>query len=318
MCLYPKLRKNKKYSSTKKNGGAVPVMRDNRVAYVPSACGNCMECLKMKGREWQVRLSEEIRHRKDGKFCTMTFSDESMTELEEGIVGLSGYDLDNEIATKGMRRFLGRWRKKYGKSVRHWAVTELGGTKTERLHIHGIFFTDEVDSLKSIWKYGHVWIGDYVNGKTIGYIVKYLSKSDEVHKEYKPKMLTSDGIGRGYLDRVDSRRNRFRGKDTITEYVSREGVKINLPVYYRNKLYSEEEREKLWLYKLDENVRYVDGHKIDVSVSDEEYYNAVEYARIKSKRLGYGDDSINWDRRKYENDRRNMLKLEKINKERSS
>ena len=36
--------------------------------------------------------------------------------------------------------------------------------------------------------------------------------------------------------------------------------------------------------------------------------------RAKNKRLGYGDDEKNWELKKYENDRRNMKKIERYEK----
>ena len=56
MCLYPKLIKNRKYTANEKNGGIVPVFKDIRTLYVPIGCGVCMECMKKKAREWQIRL----------------------------------------------------------------------------------------------------------------------------------------------------------------------------------------------------------------------------------------------------------------------
>ena len=61
MCLYPKLIKNKKYVANKKNGGNVPIPKDDRVLFVPVGCGNCIECKRQKKREWQVRLQEELK-----------------------------------------------------------------------------------------------------------------------------------------------------------------------------------------------------------------------------------------------------------------
>ena len=108
MCLYPKLIKNRKYTSTKKNGGNVPVCHDKRVMYVPVGCQKCIECRKQKSREWQARLLSDIREHKNGKFITLTFSNESINELYHEIKGLSGYNLDNAIATLAVRRFLER------------------------------------------------------------------------------------------------------------------------------------------------------------------------------------------------------------------
>ncbi len=144
MCLYPRIILNRKYAANKKNKGVIPICKDKRALYVPVGCNNCIECRKQKARQWQVRLTEEVRNRKDGYFVTLTFSEEAIKELGENIE-LDGYNLDNEIATKGCRRFLERWRKKYKKSVRHWLVTELGQTKTERIHLHGFIFTDKIE-----------------------------------------------------------------------------------------------------------------------------------------------------------------------------
>ena len=320
MCLYPKLIKNRKYIANKKNGGSIPAVYDKRVLQVPVGCGKCMECKKQKARQWQVRLQEEIKKNKNGKFVTLTFSNESIREIAKEIKGLNGYELDNEIATIATRRFLERWRKKYKKSVRHWLVTELGGKGTENIHIHGLIWTDEKkEEIIKIWKYGYADIkdktnGGYVNEKTVNYIVKYINKTDEKHREYNSKMLTSAGIGKEYTEREDSKLNKYNPGNTKETYTTKDGSKINLPIYYRNKIYTEEEREKLWIEKLDQKIRWVNGIKIDVSKGEDQYYKILEEERKKNKRLGYGDDIKNWDRKKYENELRNTKVLERINK----
>jgi len=318
MCLYPKLIKNRKYISNKKNGGNIPPVTDERVLMVPIGCQKCIECKKQKARNWQVRLQEEIRDDNRGKFVTLTFSNESIKELTKEINRISGYNLDNEIATLAVRRFLERWRKKYKKSVKHWLVTELGGNGTENIHLHGIIWTNEsAETINKIWKYGYTWVGDknnggYVNEQTINYITKYVTKTDIKHKEYNSKILCSPGIGKNYVDRYDSKLNKFNGNDTKETYTTKQGIKLALPIYYRNKIWTEEEREKLWIQKLDKNERWVCGEKVDVSNGDEEYYKILDYYRKKNKRLGYGDDSKNWELKRYENERRNLKTLERI------
>lgn len=328
MCLYPKIIQNRKYVANKKNKGIIPKVKDKRVLYVPVGCGRCMECRKQKARQWQVRLQEDIKVNTNGKFVTLTFTEESLIKLSNEIEILTGYERENEIATLAVRRFLGRWRKKYKKSIRHWLVTELGQTSTERIHIHGIVWTDNKKDISKIWKYGFITIGkekwnkgklihageNYVNEKTINYIVKYVNKIDEKHKEYESKILTSPGIGKNYINTYNSKLNKFKPIKTDETYKTRTGLKLNLPIYYRNKLYTEEEREKLWLEKLDKEERWVNGIKIDISKGEEGYYKTLEIAREKNKRLGYGDNTINWERKKYENQRRNINKLNKINK----
>lgn len=315
MCLYPRLIKNPKYKANKKNGGNVPVPIDKRVLLVPIGCGKCMECLRKKGNEWNVRLQEEIKTNKNGKFVTLTFSSKSLKELSTEITGLDGYERENEIATLAIRRFLERWRHKHKTSVRHWFVTELGQTGTEHIHIHGIIFTNETEDIINIWKYGHVFVGQYVNEGTIGYITKYVTKTDLIHKEYKPKILTSAGIGSNYTATHNAKRNAFKGEETEELYIARNGKKTVMPMYLRSKIYTEEEREKLWLQKLDKDERWVNGIKI-IKASTEEgnktYENIRERERRKNNRLGYGNDEINWDRKIYERNRRNLIMKERI------
>lgn len=313
MCLYPKLILNRKYTPNNKNKGIVPTPSDQRALYVPVGCGKCMECLSQKARNWRVRLHEELRNSRNMYFVTLSFSEKSLIELQKHIdENIKGYDLDNKTATLAVRRFLERWRKGFKASVKHWLVTELGQKNTERIHLHGIIFTDMPNEIKRIWKYGNVWIGDYVNEKTVNYIVKYIHKTDPLHKYFIPKVLCSKGIGSNYLNRIDSNKNRYNEKKTDQLYTTRSGIKLALPTYYRNKIYTDNEREALWMKLLDEQTRYVNGIKIDVSESDQDYFNVLHEQRNENKRLGYGDDSIDWERKIYEQQLRNLKKLKRL------
>lgn len=300
MCLYPKLIKNKKYTANKKNGGIVPPVFDERVLLVPVGCGKCIECMKQKKREWQVRLSEELRHDRSGKFVTLTFTNESLIELEKdvGIRDL-GKIIENEIATLAVRRFLERWRKSEKKSVKHWLITELGHNGTENIHLHGIIWTDKKEEfVRNKWKYGFIWTNEkkgVVSPKVVSYITKYVTKIDEKHQEYKPIILTSPGIGKNYIN--------HKKRDF---YKTESGHKLGLPIYYKNKTFTEEEREQNWLKLLDKEERWVDGVKVDVSKNLDDYYKVLETAREKNKRLGYRDNTIDWERRTYERELRNM------------
>ena len=276
MCLYPRLVKNPKYKPNKKNQGNVPEMKDRRVGYVPIGCGICFECKTKEGNNWRLRLLEDIKHYNNAKFVTLTFSNQHYTNLANELKrrkdeNLNGYLLDNEIAILAVRRFLERWRKKYKKSIRHWLITELGSGFTEHLHLHGIIYVDDLNEVEKIWKYGYIWKGkkvneklvNYVNEKTVNYIIKYCTKIDEKHKTYKPKILCTKGIGRKYKNSYNAKKlNKFKEEKTKTIYKTETGSEIGLPIYWRNHIYTEEEREKLWIHKLNENIRYIGGEKI--------------------------------------------------------
>ena len=256
MCLYPKLIKNKRYCKTKKNKGVIPPCPDERLRYVTAACGKCFECMKQKGRAWQVRLSEEIRQNPKAIFVTLTISDESWEELKKKY----SYSTEEDYIKKMVRLFLERIRKKTKKSIKHWLTTERGEKNTERYHLHGLVWGDERGLLTThYWQYGFVYIGDYVNEETCNYVTKYITKRDEKHKDFIPTILCSAGIGADYLNRADSELNRYRESKTNETYRLRNGMKLNLPIYYRNKLYTDEEREQLFLEKIKKGKVWIMG-----------------------------------------------------------
>ncbi|QCS36880.1 replication initiation protein [Tortoise microvirus 19] len=288
MCLYTKMVLNPKYKPSKKNGGNPPVCTDERTKYIPVSCGNCIECRKKKQREWRVRMLEEIKHDKTGKFVTLTFSEEALIELEIE----AGTKEANTVATLAVRRFLERWRKEYRKSVKHWFITELGHRNTERVHIHGIIFTDkEKEDIQRIWKYGRTDTGYSMGERCVNYVMKYITKTDQDHKGFVGKILTSPGIGRGYIGSYNASKNKFNKESTNETYKLNNGCKIALPQYYRNKIYTEEEKEQLWISKIEKEELYVMGRKIrniNTERGQRELKYAIEYAKKISQQQGYG------------------------------
>ena len=320
MCLYPRLIDNPKYKANKKNGGQVPPVLDSRVKKVPIGCGKCLECMKQKSNHWKIRLYEDIQEHTNAKFVTLTFDPEPLKQLYNIVTTknqkLEGYDIDNAIATLATRRFLERWRKQFKKSLRHWLVTEIGGTRYESLHLHGIVFTDNTEAITKHWHYGFTFVGKYVNSKTITYISKYLTKADAKHPNYTPVILTSAGIGRRYTEQTigNWQLNKYKGEDTKDTYRTPAGIQLGLPIYYRNKIYTEEERERLWLHKLDKQERWVLGNKIDITNGEEAYWAALKWAQQKNIQLGYGGEPLTWEQEYYEKQLRELKIKEKIQK----
>ncbi|AXH76401.1 MAG: replication initiator protein [Microviridae sp.] len=233
-------------------------------------------------------------------------------EIKKPLAEMTGYQLDNELVTRSIRLFLERWRKKYKKSLRHWLVTELGHGNTEHIHIHGIVWTDKLEELENIWSYGYVWKGkldiktgkleNYVNERTVNYIVKYLSKVDEKHLNYQGIVLTSSGIGANYKGR-----NEYNGIETDETYRTSTGHRISLPIYWRNKIYNDEQKEALWLQRLDKQERWVCGERIDIKNGEKEYYEALKYHRERTSKLGYPTPEFMWSVREYEEQRRKLI-----------
>lgn len=324
MCLFSKLITNKKYLPNKKNGGKPPPITDWRVMKVPTKCGRCEECRKQYARDWKVRINEEIKHDTRGMYVTLTFSNENIKELSEleETKELTGYTLDNAIATIAVRRFYERHRKKYGKTIKHWLITELGQRNTEHLHLHGIIWTDlSPIEIEGFWRYGGMYDGkyraghikkSYINARSVNYITKYITKKDLKHKEYKSIVLASDRLGKRYIDTYNATLNKYKGEKTKETYTTRNGMEYALPMYYRNKVYSEEEKEKLWILKIDKGVRYLKGKEYNMNneKDNKRYYKALRKAQIESSNRGY-ESKEDWEQKKYEEEQRKLRHKER-------
>lgn len=308
MCLYPKLIKNKRYIPNKSNNYNPPICKDERLLYVPVKCGNCIECRKAIANEWKIRLNNELKEWKYKYFVTLTFNNESLEEL----IKETKKTINNATLGLAIRRFTERYRKKYKKTIKHFFITELGHKNTERPHIHGIIFTNKedfnIEFLEKLWKYGKCDIGKFCNSTTIGYIVKYITKIDNQHKDYKPSIYTSKGIGKNYINNFTI--NKYKYNNNYKEYYTSEnGIKYNLPIYYRNKIFNETEREKLWINKIEQHRIYINGIKYDLNKIDTKTLDNIrKKAQEDNIKAGYGDDSKEWKKKDYN------LTLQKLNK----
>ena len=293
-CIYPKLVLNPKYLPNKKNGYNPPKCTDERVKYVPVSCGHCIECRKKRRREWQVRLSEELRGGENPPlFVTLTINNDQL----ERINGEKNYK-----ATRFVRWFLERIRKETKKSAKHFLVTELGEERG-RIHLHGFIWASK-ELVEKCWIYGFIHIGTFVNEKSINYMTKYMLKKS-IDKNFIPKVFASKGIGKEYLNRTDKQRNTFIEGKTDETYRFRNGSKMYLPQYYRNKIYNDHEKELLWIDKQEKGEVYICGEKTEPAT--EEYYNLLKFYQQRGKEL-HGDNPTEWEYKAYKKRRERLKK----------
>lgn len=272
MCLYPSIIENPKYAkSNEKRKG----IKDYRLRWIQIPCGYCEECRRAKANEWRVRLMEEIKSNpKNIIFATLTFSEESLKRLE--------YDEKepNKAPQKAISLFRKRWWKKYKAPLKHWLITELGHDNTKRIHLHGIIWTELTEEqFEKEWGYGWIYFGYEVNERTINYIIKYITKRDEDNPEFNGKIFTSKGIGKDYINKNSLRRHRYQDRFTEETYRTDSGIKIALPTYYKQKLWTDQEREALRIIKEEKQVKYYNKTPIKVETIEQykEYVNAVKY-----------------------------------------
>lgn len=193
-----------------------------------------------------MRLLYELREFPNSIFVTLTFDEPSLCRFKDN-------------PNKSLSLFLDRVRKKYGKQVRHWFVSEYG-KKRGRLHYHGILFDIDInnDDLESLWQYGNTFVG-YANDVTARYIVKYLTKDDTKGVKKPPRVISSKGIGSSFLDTHDCK---LLQKQLATSFTIN-GYKVPLPRYYLDKMYNEREKELIsyYLYMESEMTYYLNGRE---------------------------------------------------------
>ncbi len=145
------------------------------------------------------------------------------------------------------------------------------------------------DDFRESWEEinGYCGIGQWMGDRTIKYAVKYFNKVDEKNIDFKGRMWVSPGIGKGYMDRTMGK-HKFDDENTRIKYRHKDGSETVLPRYYRDKIWSEEERIRLWGISLEENGDYevwIKGVKYDTRVDN--IGKVYEREREKDNRLGF-------------------------------
>ena len=119
--------------------------------------------------------------------------------------------------------------------------------------------------------------------------------------------MGSDGVsdkGKKWIKGVDAKRAKYVPHGTLEEYRGVDGIKKGLPIYYRNLIYTEEEREKLWIEKLNKGERWIGGSCIRRKnyYSDEEFEKAcittLEERRREARRRE-NEEVNDFDKKQY-------------------
>ena len=240
-------------------------------------------------------------------FITLTFSPEGLGKLRKK----TGLNECNALFGIALRRSLERYRKDHKKSIKHWFITELGHENTERIHAHGILFSDNPLEWKHIedmkdgqmckwkyWQYGHVFVGTWVNMQTVNYLMKYVTKIDTDHKHFYGYIFCSPGLGKAWLETM-KKYYKYTPGASLDYFRLPNGSKVKLPTYYKNKLYNEEEREKIWRDFMDQEKTTIAGNVYYDKQDGLKYGNIIAKAQEVNTRLGYGSDSQEWRKLPY-------------------
>lgn len=246
-------------------------------------CGICQECRRKRASEWRARMVAENKTSGEGVFVTLTISDEYIAKIADT-------DIDEASAIM-MRRFTKNLAKTQ-KKIKRLFVPEVGGEDSERLHFHGMIWLqnqDDWEAIEKAWPYGIVDKGYSGDDKAIAYISKYIYKGCEKFPNYKPRVFASKGIGYDYLKSPEITNYTYQGESTETKMKCPTGGYIELPDYWKRKIYTQGEIDQMTLYRKRKRTQWVDGIEFDVSNTKGEkaYIKALMYQRKVAKEAGF-------------------------------
>lgn len=225
---------------------------------------------------------QEYKVSNSAQFLTLTYDTLKVPITNKGYMNLSKRDL---------QLFFKRLRKRHGKNsnIRYYACGEYG-SKTFRPHYHIILFNANRDFISPAWDLGHIHYGD-VNEASTGYTLKYINKekripihqNDDRQKEFS---LMSKGLGKNYISKnmVKWHKNDLENRFYCA---LKDGKKIAMPRYYKDKIYTETERKRVAFFT---RLKMVENLKNDLEKNPNYWEEKASSDLAKFKKLKYKND----------------------------
>lgn len=220
---------------------------------IPVPCGKCPVCLQRRASSWAIRLEEHQKTNGRAHFLTLTYSQPPITK--------NGY---MTLVKRDWQLFIKRLRRAHPKNteIRYYACGEYGSIRW-RPHYHAIIFGIDADLIIRAWREKDVdeqydkktlqlpgipgiWEADPdVNEANTMYVTKYMTKGKRIPLHSKDDRLPefslmSKNLGKSFLT---PEMIKYYQSNPENMYVTREGgVKVAMPRYYRDRIFSEEQR----------------------------------------------------------------------------
>lgn len=179
--------------------------------------------------------------------------------------------------------FMKRLRKRNSRKIKYFIAAEYGG-KTHRPHYHMIVFNCDIATISPAWELGEVHFGTLTPAST-GYTLKYISKGKwtPMHKndDRLPEFrLMSKGLGKNYLTNAMIQWH-HADKNNRLYCVLEDGKKIAMPRYYKQKIYTDIERQAIGLVALE---KMMQKQYKAWSRDPDHYRNKLERQRAEAQR----------------------------------
>lgn len=255
---------------------------------IPLPCGKCPPCLARRVSGWSFRLRKEGERSLSAQFITLTYNTTHVPISERGFMTLKKKDVQD---------FMKRLRKRSLSKLRYYVCGEYG-SKNKRPHYHMVLFNADIESVIGAWSLNNKPIGDVhfgdVNGASIGYVLKYMNKPKTVpmhqNDDRIPEFsLMSKRLGDNYLTQ-----NMIQWhKDDLENRVFikiEDGKKIPLPRYYKQKMYDEEEQQKILIAHKEQSIQHQQKTILELG---EDWENILIQRKYEAFRRMYANSTKN-------------------------
>lgn len=248
--------------------------------YIAVPCGQCLECKQARSRQWIFRLREEAKNASSAFFITLTYDEENVIDNGQG---------EPTLYKKDFQDFVKRIRHETPEKIKYLASGEYGDQFTIRPHYHAIIFNTSEEAIRKHWEYGFIHIGTVTEG-SIAYVLKYIIKDKEVVDEKEQAfLLMSKGLGKGYIE--NDQVKKFMKKNLPTYITDEKGFKYPIPRYYREKLFTEDEKKIIDRKKRDwiKSLPPVEDFKKELEEKEHKQYlhnNRLKQKKNESLNLG--------------------------------
>ena len=256
-------------------------------ATTPAPCGKCPDCIAKRVSGWSFRLVQEDKQSLMSLFVTLTYAPEFVPNTKNKFMTLDKKHVQNFM--KLLRYYSPSFPK-----IKYYAAGEYG-SEGERPHYHIILFNANYEAVERAWSMGAIYFGT-VTAASVGYSLKYISKKGKIpvhsRDDRLPEFaLMSKGLGKNYLT---EQMVRWHNEDLYNRmYLPFEGKKLSMPRYYKEKLYTKEQREHIGAHlagKLDDELQrkiqdYGPEYYRDKAEADKAAIARKEYRARKTDKL---------------------------------
>lgn len=250
-------------------------------------CGKCFQCVAQRRKGWTFRLTQQAKDCTSCCFITLTYDNENIPYTRDGVPTLAKAEL---------QKFIRKLRKQTGiQGIKFYACGEYGDV-TQRPHYHAIFYNlpielakpnyddqtmDTASPMGKIWGKGNTltttgnestfaYVAGYCNKKIKPQHTVYDGETGEIFEREEEFSLMSKKLG---INFCTSEMKQYL-KNNLQGYVHLNGYLQSLPRYFKEKIFTPEERRLI-------NIKADEYREKELDLSDEESIR-MHYQRIQS------------------------------------